>query len=223
MDESTRPIFVNLVLKISRWVQNLYNWLFKFSFSKIIIPQYYSTVYQAIELYQHIKSQNDKRKRQYFCKMQFHFILNGGEGPPPPSEFMVIVTVSLEVRYYVTACISTFIRYGMASNCMAFSFRYRTTHGARSLHNRTLRGCFVYYVCVGVGRLWGVKDILRSLLKASNNVFHYFIPGQHKCCISISLVQIQEKLWCCIVTQKMSKYTPPPSCTSGHFESKPYI
>lgn len=28
---------------------------------------------------------------------------------------MVIVTVSVEVRYYVTACISTFIRHGMAS------------------------------------------------------------------------------------------------------------
>lgn len=52
--------------------------------------------------------------------MQFRLFLNGGEGTPPPSEFMVIVTVNVEVQYSMTACISTFIRHGKVSNCMAF-------------------------------------------------------------------------------------------------------
>lgn len=140
-----------------------------------------------------------------------------GRGAPPPPEFMVIVTVSLEVRYYVTACILALLS-AMEWRLIAWRFPFVIEPCMMPTRfiiciiyiDRTLRGCFVYYVCVGVGRVWGVKDILRSLLKASNNVFHYSIPGQHKCCISISLVQIQEKLWYCIVTQKMSKYTPPP-------------
>lgn len=149
--------------------------------------------------------------------MQFHLILNGGEGSPPPPEFMVIVTVSLEVRYYVTACILALLS-AMEWRLIAWRFPFVIEPCMMPTRfiiciiyiDRTLRGCFVYYVCVGVGRVWGVKDILRSLLKASNNVFHYSIPGQHKCCISISLVQIQEKLWYYIVTQNVKIHPPPP-------------
>lgn len=58
-----------------------------------------------------------------------------GRGAPPPRIYGHCNSQSRGTVLCDRMHIITFIRHGMASNCMAFSFRYRTMHDAHSLHN----------------------------------------------------------------------------------------
>lgn len=108
--------------------------------------------------------------------MQFHFILNGGEGPPP-SEFMVIVTVSLEVRYYVTACILSLLS-AMEWRLIAWRFPF-------VIEPRMVPARFIIVHCAGVLCImyvwgWGGCEGLRTFCgRCSKHLITYFtIPFQ---------------------------------------------